>query len=464
MSYQRKKIVIIGGGAAGVSAAAYALQKGFLDVTLIESSGTLGGLHKDVEIDGLHFDLGAFFFWQHHNILRLFPGLAQILVYAESSKHFTLTNQHNLDHYPLTLKSYIQENGYLDTAADFFRVFYRRISKPISTCKNVSDVMTYYMGPFFKKTGLHFYIERLYGLDPKLLDTEFAYHRLESVISKFTIKNMLHALLMGNLNYFKKYEILRETWARPESGFESMYQFIQAKLQELKCEIILRENVERINLCEKTIETGSGLTISYDYLFSSQPLMTTASMSGISLDLNLKYRPLCSLFYEVPFEIMKDCFVLFNFTHRGRWKRATFHSNYYNRNKSGDSKLRHYFVVESLPKVNQCESETVRLLDQDFKNTFAATKWEDTFQHAKLVGHHVTRNAYPVFDMGFDRSRITDFKQCMQDAGVYMVGRQGQFVHNSSSDASRSSILAIDDIIEKTKSESDLSTMWHSAL
>lgn len=153
MIHKDKKILVIGGGPAGCSAAAYALQQGFTNVTLIEGAETLGGLHKDVEINGLHYDLGAFFFWKDHNILTLFPEILPHLVYAGSARHLTLTKQFNLDKYPLSLPMYLRENGRLQTVWDLMKLLISRVLPSSDRDEHVEGLMTYYMGPFYVKSG-----------------------------------------------------------------------------------------------------------------------------------------------------------------------------------------------------------------------------------------------------------------------------------------------------------------------
>jgi len=59
---RRKKVVVIGGGFAGLSAASY-LAKGGYDVTLIEKNDSLGGRCRSFEAEGFIFDMGPSWYW-----------------------------------------------------------------------------------------------------------------------------------------------------------------------------------------------------------------------------------------------------------------------------------------------------------------------------------------------------------------------------------------------------------------
>lgn len=57
-----KRVVVIGAGFAGLSAATTLAQKGF-DVTLLEKNTSLGGRARKLEIDGFTFDMGPSWYW-----------------------------------------------------------------------------------------------------------------------------------------------------------------------------------------------------------------------------------------------------------------------------------------------------------------------------------------------------------------------------------------------------------------
>ena len=54
-----KKVVIIGGGPAGLTAAYEFLKKGGYEVTVLEASDTLGGISRTVQHNGNRMDIGG---------------------------------------------------------------------------------------------------------------------------------------------------------------------------------------------------------------------------------------------------------------------------------------------------------------------------------------------------------------------------------------------------------------------
>jgi protoporphyrinogen oxidase len=445
-----KKIVIIGGGAAGVSAAAFALKNGFKDVTIVESSNSLGGFHRNTRINDLNYDLGAFFFGKGHNLLNLFPDVEKNLVHLKNAKNLSLTNQFNLDRYPLTLNLYLRENGIVTFIVDLVKLFWYRIFNLKEECVNVDQILNYYMGAFYEKSGLKNYIRRLYGMEPNLISAEFASKRITGVIEKFRLVNIFKSILRFNFGELANYQIDGEVWARPEGGFGIMYDQIELSLLAIGCHVLLEEKVVSINYVSKNVQTDRGKILNYDYLLSSQSLSLTGEMAKIPFEGILRHRRLCSLFYEIEFEPIPDCFVLYNFSERGRWKRVTFHSNYYSSMGKNESK-KSYFVVESMPDDAQLRpNEIWPGLNNDFIDTFRNTKWELAFKNATLVGHLITNNAYPILDLEFDRNSVLSFKRKLRELDIYLIGRQGEFEYVSSGDASELAVNAIKDIMNSS--------------
>src|ERR1043165_7996957 len=58
----KKKIIVIGGGFAGLSAATTLAKEGY-DVTLLEKNAEAGGRARKLSIEGFTFDMGPSWYW-----------------------------------------------------------------------------------------------------------------------------------------------------------------------------------------------------------------------------------------------------------------------------------------------------------------------------------------------------------------------------------------------------------------
>ena len=57
-----KKVIVIGSGFAGLSAAAYLSKEGF-DVTVVEKNKQIGGRARNFKAKGYTFDMGPSWYW-----------------------------------------------------------------------------------------------------------------------------------------------------------------------------------------------------------------------------------------------------------------------------------------------------------------------------------------------------------------------------------------------------------------
>ncbi|MBW4671710.1 MAG: NAD(P)-binding protein [Cyanomargarita calcarea GSE-NOS-MK-12-04C] len=438
------KLTILGGGVAGAVAAGYAASKGINDISLIEKDMSLGGLHRDIVIDDFHYDIGAFFFWPYHKLIHVFPGVKDLMVDIEPLYCLSLTEKGNLDLYPSTLKGYMKDWGITDLCLDVFGLVTNRIKMRLSGHKinSVDDEMKYYLGPFYQKTGLRKYIARLYGMSPSDVGLEFSQKRMSFIAERFRTSEILNKLLTLKANRLNQWTTFPISYARPTSGFSSMYSYIGEELKRQNVNLCFGVQIKEILIDEKKIITSDGKVYTYEHLLSSIPITLLCKLSGIPLNIKLQHKSLYSLFYVSNSEIIPKCHVLYNFTERGLWKRITFHSSYY-----GTEKNKHYFVVEAMPEERHLNDDGVSMLDQDFKDTFANTEFFGNIKKAELIGSHLTPNAYPIYTKDFDTGAIDEVKQFFSRKSIYLVGRQGEFDYLSSSDVAQSAINTINRLL-----------------
>jgi protoporphyrinogen oxidase len=438
------KITVLGAGIAGATAAKYAVQKGISDVCIIEKDTRIGGLHKDIQFQGHHYDLGAFFFMGYHTIFDVF-NVKDKMCYVEDFSCVSLTNQGNLDAYPVTMKGYIKEHGLMSLCSDIFGLLSYRIKWNLKgkQFKTTDDELQYYFGPFYQKTGLRKYVERLYGMSPANISTKFSGKRLAYITESIQLKTILGKLATFKFGELNKWRIAPSLYARPKNGFSTMYSYVEEELRDNNVDINLGEQIQKILIEEKQIITNDNKIYSYDHLVSSIPLGLLCKLCDVPFTLKLEYKPLYSLFYESDEELIPGCQVLFNFSERGFWKRVTLHSVYY-----GSDMGKSYFTLESIPNETHMESpDGVNLLDLDFRESFAGTQWEEKLKTARLIGHELTLNAYPIYRDDFKIEAIQEVKDFFEKKSIFLVGRQGEFDYINSSDAAMSSIRAIDKIL-----------------
>jgi protoporphyrinogen oxidase len=438
------KITILGAGIAGAAAAKYATQKGVSDVCLIEKDNRIGGLHKDIQLKGHHYDIGAFFFVGYHTIFSVFD-IKEKMCYLDNFCCFSLTDQGNLDDYPVTMKGYVKEHGLFTLCLDILGLIKYRIQWNLKgqQFKTADDELKYYFGPFYQKTGLRKYVERLYGMSPSSISSQFSGKRLSYVTDSLRVKAIWSKLASFKLGELNKWRTEPSMYARPQAGFSEMYAYVEEELKTSGIEVNLGAQIQEILVDDKKIITSDNKVYSYDNLISSIPLGLLCKLCDVPLGQKLDYKPLYSLFYESDEELIPNCQVLVNFSEKGFWKRVTLHSSYY-----GSDMGKSYFTVESIPNETHLQSpDGVNMLDIDFRESFVGTEWEDKLKTANLIGHELTSNAYPIYKDDFKTEVIQEVKDYFEKKSIFLVGRQGEFDYINSSDAAFSSIKAIDKIL-----------------
>jgi protoporphyrinogen oxidase len=118
----RPYVAVLGGGAAGVTAARHIAKSSAAHVDLIEIAPELGGLHKSVVIEGKAYDIGAFAFVETHELLKTFPELAGQFV-AVSAKYRRITPAGSIDIYPASIEGYVRDHGLLNAARAFVDLY-----------------------------------------------------------------------------------------------------------------------------------------------------------------------------------------------------------------------------------------------------------------------------------------------------------------------------------------------------
>ena len=403
------KIAIIGGGITGVIIAAHAARNA--RVTLYENSGRLGGLHRSVTIDDYSYDIGSFFFADNHPVFGTFHGLRDLFVPVLPIGQ-SIHDGGDLDTYPLSASGYWRTHGtthviaaLADLSVSKWR--HRRRDTLPSYCR-------YYLGErVYRNSGLHNYIERLYGMGEADIDVKFATERLDALRSLAGIRSVL-----SRAAFRRRPSSPRRFLARPRGGFQEMYDFIEANLIARGISV---EKKTAINMIARraggfSLQTGSG-TERFDRIVSTAPISATARMIGVAPCHRFPTRSLLTLFYRYRGDPGFNATALYNFSTEGEWKRITDFSNIY-----GLQRGVHPLAVE----ITAGASDSDPKKSQHNFERHAESLGILTGPGLVFQGYQLTPNAYPIYVR--DGIELIDLdKQRIADTGIVLAGRQGRF-------------------------------------
>lgn len=418
------KVAVLGGGVAGVVLASELSKSSLLAVDLIEKAPKLGGFHRNIHIDGINYDIGAFTFGQDHSIFRAFPTLINLFNKVDS-RFALITPCGSIDDYPFTLKGYIRDNGWLLFYYSCLELLYCKLR--YWKRDTLLSFVKYYMGgSVYARSGLKTYIERLYGSKDEDIDIEFARKRLSLIQEHGSLIAIASKFFQGQKTALAVPPTEKQVFVRPVEGFDKIYSTIEG--------ILLSQGVSVITSCQirAVKRKNDGFEIDfpdrkkfYDRVVSTIPVSTMSELIGMPLEQKLDTRTLSSLFYRFRGELGHDSTVLHNFSPEGDWKRIITFSKYYGTHEGDD-----YFVVEVTFDNNYDPNllEQKEAFEAQIKG-FGLLKGELKYQ-----GGLVTQNAYPVYRRD-NVDRIAAAKQRLKQWGLDLAGRQGEFDYISSSDA-----------------------------
>ncbi|SDG96820.1 protoporphyrinogen/coproporphyrinogen oxidase [Alloyangia pacifica] len=408
------RVLILGGGIAGLTAADTLARLGH-DVTVIEESETCGGVHRSREIGPYTFDAGSIFYEDNARLFGLAPGLRELSPPVRRIQR-RISPEATLLHYPfeprdlMKWKKLLLLRGLADMG--WSRMRGARDGTLETACR------TRLGRSIFEGTGLRSYMERFNHVPPAEVDESFFFHRMKFVEQATRTDAILRSALRAlRRKPFRKGPPV-PLRVRPASGFQTLFEPIQANLEARAVKFVMSQKVTGISGTPGnfTVTTNGGIYLA-DTVISAIPLPTIYELL-FGEDSGLLALDMLTLFVsgvDIPKEAGN---VLFNFHAEGRWKRATLYSRIYPERETGG---REYFSAEvTLPPGKAADPE------EAFADLCRHMTELGLIRDAKLEGHELVRNAYPFYPPG-TVGKLEKALARVSECGIISVGRQGRF-------------------------------------
>lgn len=302
----RKKVIIIGAGPAGLTAAYELLDKSKeYDVTVLEESNTFGGISRTVNYKGNRMDMGGH---------RFFSKVPEVNDWWE--KMLPTQGKRPYDDVKLKRKSTVKKGGPDPEKTDrvmlrrnrLSRIFFNQkffdypVSLKASTIKNMGIGTTFVVGCSYLKSAVHkrpensledFYINRfgkklysmffenytenLWGRHPRDISPEWGAQRVKGLSISAILKDIFGKAI-GKKN--RKVETsLIEEYAYPKLGPGQLWELTAKDIKKKGGEIIMEAKAVGIKRNKKNEvvgvvyeKDGKKETIKGDYVISSMPI------------------------------------------------------------------------------------------------------------------------------------------------------------------------------------------------
>lgn len=251
----KKKIVVLGGGISGLTAA-YLLKKEGFDVTVLEKKSQPGGSIETIVENGFLFDKGPNSSLETYPIIKKIIdeiGLSDELVYAnpEGSKRYILKNN-NLIPLPMSPVSFL--NTKLFSVKAKFRLLAEPFIKRANKEESIAEFVKRRIGKEFLDYAISPFVSGVYAGDPSSLSVKYAFPKL------YELEKKHRSLILGTV------KTIRERKKRAEKSKQSAKMFsFKNGMQILPNKIAstLKNNFLSSSEIKNIIKNSTGYKVTY---------------------------------------------------------------------------------------------------------------------------------------------------------------------------------------------------------
>lgn len=302
----KKKLVIIGAGPAGLTAAYEMLKKSKeYEVILLEAEDMVGGISKTVTFDGYRVDTGIHrFFTKNDEVKKIWEDLLP-LQNKPAYDDIKLDRKRN---YKPQGSNPEQEEKSMLIRDRVTRIYYGKkfydypVSLKFSTLKNMgfiniikagfsylkaciiqkeeTSLENFFINRFGKVLYSMFfedYTEKVWGRHPRDISADWGAQRVKGISIFEVIKDAVHKLL-GRKNEKNTETSLIEQFVYPKLGAGQIWEEMAKEIKELGGTILLKAKVKKLIVEQNKIvqleyeSEGKNTTIDVDVCISSMPL------------------------------------------------------------------------------------------------------------------------------------------------------------------------------------------------
>lgn len=290
MEEQKKRVIIIGAGPAGLSSAYYILKHSDIKPVILEASSCIGGISKTHNYNGNRMDIGGHRFFTKNDEVRnfwfeIFPPSTNVRYWEQNNKPLnTFMKRKRVSRifflkkffdYPISIKFKTFANmGLYNVIRSGLGYFYSSLFK-----REENSLEDFYINRFGKPLYSMFfedYTQKVWGVHPSEIAPDWGRQRVKGVSLLEVIKN-------GFLNLINKEHntetSLIDEFLYPPQGPGQFYEELARKIEEMGGIIYKNNTVFNFKINDKNIvslQTKDDKGQIYDYecgaIFSSMPV------------------------------------------------------------------------------------------------------------------------------------------------------------------------------------------------
>jgi len=452
-SERDSKIVILGGGPAGVSAG-YELSKNDYQSTLLERWRKVGGLAKTLDFGEWRSDIGPHRFFSKNKFLydMIEEVLGEQWILVDRFTRFFIQGKYFM--YPVQMSDALKNLGLSKAFRAMIDYLYSRFRKHIFNppINNFEDFVVLEFGNTLANLNMINYTEKIWGIPAKEISAEWAKQRIKGLSLMALVKK---ALFKGT----KGPKTLVDQFYYPEMGASQTYEMMADKMEKKGSTVVTDATVCLLDhsdhgITSVTIEKpdGSRETYECDQCISSIPITELVKMlrpsapeEVLKAANQLKYRYQVYLFMKINKKrVTKDNWIYFPD------KEIPFGRMHEPKNFSlalspedKTSLWVEHFVFPDDPRW-ECSAEDLFEITLEQLEKLNLIKREDVIEYHK----HREDFVYPIYDLTYQRHSGVIKDYLKQFTNLQLIGRAGRFRYNNQDHSIETGVLSARNIIE----------------
>lgn len=447
-----KKVLIIGAGVAGLSAGRVLSQNGY-KVAIYEADSSVGGMSKSLKMFDQIVDIGPHRFFSKDKRLNDFWSAH---TYGESEKVSRLTRifyNNKFFYYPLRGFDALFKLGIIESTLCVLSFIKAKI-KPFggnSFESWVANAFGYRLYSIFFKS----YTQKLWGIECKDLDSDFARQRIKGL----NLYEAIKSAFVGDKS--KKHKTLVDEFSYPKKGcgvvYENMAKEILANGGEILCNIevngIITQDKRAIGI------RTSGGEIYGDIVISTAPfrdmVLSLDELDSAIKDLaqNLKFRNTILVYVEVDCaknaeysaKLFADNWIYVHSKNISTGRITNF-ANWTQDLRCGRSEsilCLEYWANDDENLWNLSSDEIINIAKKDLLDSALVAHSSQIKRTYTLKIH----KSYPVYEKGYKQNLSKIYNALDDFKNLHFIGRNGAFKYNNQDHSLLMGLLCADKIL-----------------
>ena len=444
----KREVVIIGAGPAGLGAALELQKNNIKDILILDMHSVPGGLARTVNYKGNLFDIGPHRFYTknrdvnevwHQTLKDKFKAVNRLTRIYYKNKFFN---------YPLKPFNALKNLGIIESSQAIFDYFISRIRINNQRTNSFEDWVSRQFGKKLYRTFFKTYTEKVWGIDCKDISADWAAQRIKGL-------NLYKAVLdsLNPLKNKKKTKTLIEEFDYPVYGAGMMYEKMAENIIRQGGEILYNSEVKKINIKDNKIESiivnteKEELLVSAKMYFSSMPLTKTIqsitpapeeSILNASKKLFFRDHVTVNLLIDSN-ELFPDHWI---YVHSPEVKMGRL-ANYNNfslemtKNKKNTALSIEYFVFQNDDTWNMTDKNLIDLAREELH-------YMKLVDRSLVIDGFVIRetDSYPVYFVGYKKYYNILHDYITNVSNLQCIGRGGMYKYNNQDHSIYTGILA----------------------